>query len=159
MISPQKDQWEGEWRRTQSVPSGASTTSGRDRSFGALLSQAVHESPETEWYLDKVLSALVQARDASAVPQLLSFVSSGAGSTGERQTAAHALARIGTRESVAPLLSLVREVPPGERRFGFAMSLADELAAASKRTQDATLIEELLRLEGTMRAMAREGMK
>jgi HEAT repeat protein len=118
--------------------------------------------PAYEWLDLSIIDALGRTRAAAAVPQLLAIIDRPGldpkklivGIQAEKHAAAEALAAIGTRESVAPLVGLVQALPAGWNRYDFGSSIMDALDRAIERTQDAELRAELVRVNEAVRALA-----
>jgi HEAT repeat protein len=100
----------------------------------------------------EIIKAIGRTRDATAVPQLLEMVASPL-SEARKLAVAEALAAIGTRESVVPLVELVQRLPPGWDRYSTAMDMARALDRAAEQTQDANLRAELVRVAAAVRAV------
>jgi len=109
--------------------------------------------PAYEWLDLNIIEALGHTRDAAAVPQLLA-IATAPGVEPENYAAAEALAAIGTREGVAPLVGLMQRLPAGLRRYDEGISIAHALDGAIERTQDAELRAELVRVNEAVRALA-----
>lgn len=125
-----------------------------DDSARARLRELLADT-DYSWSDLEIIEALGSTRDAAAVPQLLAIVAP-PGVEVKKFATAKALAEIGTRESVAPLVSLLQRLPAGWSRFDRGTEIARALNRAIEETQDAELHAELIRVKEAVLALARD---
>lgn len=113
-------------------------------------------SPVYSWARSRIVISLGRLHDTGAIPDLIVIAQGPIGNVGEKWAATEALAKIGTRESVAPLLDIIQSMPAGADRYDVGIAVAHGLEDARDRTQDPAFRAELEQLIPTIRALAKE---
>jgi len=112
--------------------------------------------PSYAFARSRIILALGSLRDEAAVAQLIAFAIGPNGPVGEKFAATEALGRIGTPESIVPLLEVLESIPPGHQRWVLGVTLAGDLEAARDRSEDTAFQAELDLLIDAIRALAKE---
>jgi hypothetical protein len=122
------------------------------------LRELLEDPAYDDWVRWAIIESLGRLRDIASVPRLIEIGRgpTGVGKGAAKYSAINALAKIGTHESIVPILEVLEAMPAGQRRWEYGIPIAHDLEEARDRTNDPAFRAELQELIDAVRAVALE---